>query len=242
MARAIPGVTIVTPDYRLAPEHKYPAAVQDMTDVYCHLIDPVKARAVLGFEVKKFVLFADSAGGTLHLAMARVIADLGLPVPERMLLAYPGGNINISQFTPSAAMVLTEAVLTIGQVFNFMDSYLPGRLTDYSTDRRPWFKRGREQLIARLEEMDKMTESDQFLNPILGSFDIFSNTKIVLIACEFDALLDGPIDIARRWPNKSLVDLVVLEGMAHGFIGLVSKSGRNGTRLIFDKLLQLLID
>ena len=43
MAREMPGVLVITPDYRFAPDHKYPEPLQDVVDVYLALMGIIKS-------------------------------------------------------------------------------------------------------------------------------------------------------------------------------------------------------
>jgi monoterpene epsilon-lactone hydrolase len=66
-------VTVVVPDYRLAPEHVFPAAVDDALAVYRELLDRVPASSL--------ALVGDSAGGGLVLATLLAAQRAGLPQP-----------------------------------------------------------------------------------------------------------------------------------------------------------------
>jgi acetyl esterase/lipase len=61
-------------DYRLAPEHPFPAAVEDAIAAYRWLI-------AQGCKPGKIVIAGDSAGGGLTLALLLAIRDAGLPMP-----------------------------------------------------------------------------------------------------------------------------------------------------------------
>jgi monoterpene epsilon-lactone hydrolase len=76
------GVPVVTPRYRLAPEHPFPAAVDDALAAY---------RALLagGLVAKSIVVGGDSAGGGLALAMLVAARDAGLPLPAAVLAISP---------------------------------------------------------------------------------------------------------------------------------------------------------
>jgi acetyl esterase/lipase len=61
-------------DYRLAPEHPFPAAVDDATAAYKWLLAE-------GYEPRKIVIAGDSAGGGLTLAALVALRDSGVPMP-----------------------------------------------------------------------------------------------------------------------------------------------------------------
>lgn len=76
------GADVVVPDYRLAPEHPYPAALDDALSTYRWLLSR-------GYDPGRISLAGDSAGGGLALALALRLRELGLPQPARLLLLSP---------------------------------------------------------------------------------------------------------------------------------------------------------
>ena len=75
-------------DYRLAPEHPFPAAVDDAHAAYLALHHQDPARSV--------VLAGDSAGGGLALALALRLRDTGHPAPGAMALLSPWTDLTLS--------------------------------------------------------------------------------------------------------------------------------------------------
>lgn len=71
------GVTVVSADYRLAPDHPYPAAVEDCHALLTHL---AAHGANLGVDGSRIVLWGDSAGGNLAAASCLVARDRGGPM------------------------------------------------------------------------------------------------------------------------------------------------------------------
>jgi epsilon-lactone hydrolase len=69
-------------DYRLAPEHLFPAAVEDATAAYKWLL-------AQGYKPGKIVISGDSAGGGLTLAALIAIRDAGLPMPAAAVPISP---------------------------------------------------------------------------------------------------------------------------------------------------------
>jgi len=78
-------------DYRLAPEHPFPAAVEDAQAAYLALHDQDPTRAI--------VLAGDSAGGGLALALALRLRDAGHAAPGAMALLSPWTDLTLSLST-----------------------------------------------------------------------------------------------------------------------------------------------
>lgn len=83
---------VVAIDYRLAPEHKFPAAYDDalVAAQYCLL----HAQA-LGCDPKRVVIGGDSAGGNLTAAVMVTLRDIGGPLPAAQVLIYPATDFRM---------------------------------------------------------------------------------------------------------------------------------------------------
>jgi acetyl esterase len=84
-ANLIPAV-VVSVDYRLAPEHRWPAAAEDVLAVAQWAARNVDA---LGGDASRVVVGGDSAGGNLAAAAALMARDRGAPALAAQLLLYP---------------------------------------------------------------------------------------------------------------------------------------------------------
>ncbi len=80
------GCAVVSLDYRLAPEHRFPVAVHDAWDALQWL---AVHGASLGLDPARIAVGGDSAGGTLATVCAILARDAGLPL-RLQLLVYPG--------------------------------------------------------------------------------------------------------------------------------------------------------
>ena len=76
------GFRVYAPDYRMAPEHSFPAAIQDAVAVYKALLGD-------GIPAGKIVVGGDSAGGGLALAMMLSLRVAGVPLPAAAVLFSP---------------------------------------------------------------------------------------------------------------------------------------------------------
>ena len=77
---ALRGLRVFAPEYRMAPEHLFPAAVEDAVAVYWALLDQGISNIVVG---------GDSAGGGLALAMMLALRDAGVALPAAAALFSP---------------------------------------------------------------------------------------------------------------------------------------------------------
>ncbi|CAM3550964.1 Lipase [Bordetella sputigena] len=77
---------VLAVDYRLAPEHRFPAAVEDAWDAYRWALDNAGA---LGCDASRVAVCGDSAGATLATGLAIASRDAGLPRPAVQVLLYP---------------------------------------------------------------------------------------------------------------------------------------------------------
>jgi acetyl esterase len=73
-------------DYRLAPEHPYPAAIEDVDRAYEWLLQIKDAR---GWTEQPLAVAGDSAGGNLATVLCRRLRDRGERMPDAQLLIYP---------------------------------------------------------------------------------------------------------------------------------------------------------
>jgi acetyl esterase len=86
------GVSVVAVDYRLAPEHKFPAAVEDCLAAY----QWVRGRGRdIGADPERGAVAGDSAGGNLAAVVSQSAAAAGVPVPTCQVLIYPALDFSL---------------------------------------------------------------------------------------------------------------------------------------------------
>ncbi|MBO9676706.1 MAG: alpha/beta hydrolase [Acidovorax sp.] len=115
------GCMVVSLDYRLAPEHKFPTAHDDAWDALQWL---AQNAARLGSDPARLAVGGDSAGGTLAAASAILARDAGLPL-SLQLLFYPGCAAH--QDTPSHATYAHGLVLEEPAISWFFANYVTTR-------------------------------------------------------------------------------------------------------------------
>jgi acetyl esterase len=84
------GCAVVSVDYRMGPEHRFPAAVEDCVQAFgwvlSHAVD-------LNLDPRRIAVGGDSAGGNLAAALCLVQREAGQPLPGFQLLIYPATDM-----------------------------------------------------------------------------------------------------------------------------------------------------
>jgi acetyl esterase len=94
-------VTVIAVDYRLAPEHRFPAAFDDSAAAVEHILSEA---ARFGIDANRTVIAGDSAGGNLAAAVCLKRRDDGLALPSGQVLIYPslGGDMTRGSYISRA--------------------------------------------------------------------------------------------------------------------------------------------
>ena len=112
------GMSAVTVDYRLAPEHPYPAALSDVVAAYQALLEREGPHA-------RIVLSGESAGGTLALELLIAARQRGLVMPAAAVLFSPMTDLTVSgdSFTTKADV---DPNITAAAIQRRVNDYLTG--------------------------------------------------------------------------------------------------------------------
>ncbi len=115
---AATGMRVLLIDYRLAPEHRFPAGSDDCLGVYRWLIEQ-------GYHERPLVVAGDSAGGNLTLVTLQRARDAGLPMPCCAVPISPSTDMTMSgpsgQYNAEADPMFSLAAADI-----FPGLYCPG--------------------------------------------------------------------------------------------------------------------
>jgi monoterpene epsilon-lactone hydrolase len=114
----------VLPEYRLAPEHPFPAAVEDVLRAYLWMIDG-------GTPPGQVTVAGDSAGAGLALSLLISLQQEKLPLPGGSVLMCPGIDLTF-ELLDEAPRVTDEPqpALSLEQLRSFADSYIGGHPVD----------------------------------------------------------------------------------------------------------------
>ncbi|OYQ17604.1 lipase [Pseudomonas mandelii] len=111
------GVLVIAVDYRLAPEHPFPAAFNDCLSVWRAL-----RTGPFRLDPERTLVAGDSAGGNLAAALCLALRDAGEPLPAAQVLIYPGLGGN--QPLPSRSECIDAPLLASSDVDCYHALYL----------------------------------------------------------------------------------------------------------------------
>jgi acetyl esterase/lipase len=114
------GAKLLSVDYRLAPEHPFPAAAEDALAAFEWAVAQAER---LGADPGRIAVGGDSAGGNLAAAVCLMARDAGAPSPAMQLLIYP--VTETAGTAPSRKTFGEGFLLTRGDMDWFEERYLP---------------------------------------------------------------------------------------------------------------------
>lgn len=116
------GCLVASVDYRLAPEHRFPAGLEDC---YAVTREIFLNSGLMEREAADIVLIGDSAGGNLAAAVSLMARDRGEFLPERQILIYPAVGNDYSETSPYPSVQEngTGYLLTAKRVQDYLALY-----------------------------------------------------------------------------------------------------------------------
>ena len=117
------SMDVLSFDYRLAPEHPYPAATQDAMQVWNYLM-------LLGYGARDVILAGDSAGGNLALSLCLQLKNQGRLMPRGLVLMSPWTDLT-SSGKSHVSKAEIDPVLNASYLEQMIENYAAGQeLTD----------------------------------------------------------------------------------------------------------------
>jgi acetyl esterase/lipase len=120
---------VVSIDYRLAPENKFPTGLED-----CYAVARAvfTNRFILNTDPEDITLIGDSAGGNLTAALSLMARDRGEFIPKRQILIYPAVYNDYSENSPfdSVRENGTDYLLTAGKMRDYIAPLLEEDLSN----------------------------------------------------------------------------------------------------------------
>jgi acetyl esterase/lipase len=203
------GITVVDVDYRLAPEHPFPAGLDDSYAALCWVADHSDD---LGIDPSRVAVGGHSAGGGLAAAVALAARDRGAPQVAFQLLLYP---------------VLDDR-LTTWSVREMVDTPMWDAPSTVHMWRHYLGDRAGTDGVSPYAAPARAADLEGGLRGLPPAY---------VLACGLDPLRDEDIDYAQRLMAAGVsVELHVVPGAFHGFDGFPATLSRRTTGEILDVL------
>ena len=128
------GHLVAAVEYRLAPEHKFPAGLEDCYAAAKRLFTDYRE---LRLDPERITLIGDSAGGNLAAAVSLLARDRGDFFPKRQILMYPATYNDYSEASPFPSVKEngSDYLLTAGKMQDYIHLYA-GKEADFQN---PYF-------------------------------------------------------------------------------------------------------
>ena len=211
------GIPVILPDYRKAPEDKYPAALQDVLDLYVFLTSgDEEVEKMIGFQPEKVYMAGDSAGANLVIAATFVLNHLrkmgeSVRMPAAIMTQYPTVCATFVA-VPSFSFVLLDSVLARGTLCLVGSMYAE---IEPAITNEAWHMESEEKTMNIIGKFACKLK-DPLINLLaFRDWDDLKDIPLSITACEMDPTLDGSIMLAKAWKGEVALDIV--PGMAHGY-------------------------
>lgn len=123
------GYPNFTIDYKLAPDHKFPAAISDWWQVYLWLIK--YSETYLNLRFNKVILSGHSAGANLALGVMSLWIQKNVRKPDGLMLIYPPMTWTLDSFSPSILMSLEDMQLNASLLHQIQALYIPESFSNH---------------------------------------------------------------------------------------------------------------
>ena len=186
------GRTVVSVDYRLAPEYRFPAGLEDC---YAVAREAYLRPWLLNTKADEITMIGDSAGGNLAAAVSLLAKARGEFMPARQILLYPATNNDHHPETSKFNSIRengTDYLLTSKRICDYMDLY----------------------------ESCEEDRDNPYFAPILAK-DLEGQPDSLIVTCEYDPLRDEGEAYGRRLKEAGNdCRIFRMPDALHGFMSL----------------------
>lgn len=190
------GCVVVSVDYRLAPEYKFPIPLDDC---YAALRWTVDHADSLGIDPKRIAVGGDSAGGNLAAAVSLMARDREEMLPAAQILIYPVTDYRFQ--TPSYIEHAEGTNLTLEKMQWFWDQYLDGALSGespYASVLRAADFSGLPPTLVQTAGYDPLRDEGERYAVRLREAGV---TPVTMT--RYDGMIHGFIKNFRNWPDAT---------------------------------------
>ena len=204
---------VVSVDYRLAPEHPFPAAVDDAWAALCWLAEHA---VELGAASGRLAVAGDSAGGTLAAVVSLLARDAGGPHIAFQGLVYPATAAGVDGPHPSREQHAQGPTLTLRTMQYFMAHYFgpEGRTSDFRG--APILAKDFSRLPPALVQV---ATHDPLRDEVLAYAKHLLEAGTQATVVEYHGLAHGFISMGGALPAARLAQLQLAAALRHALQG-----------------------
>lgn len=194
------GIRVLCAAYRTAPEHIYPAALQDALDAYGYLISN-------GYAPSQILLCGESAGGGLCYSLCLRLREKGWTLPAGVVAISPWTDLTSSGASYEENRK-KDPSMTRERLKYFSDCYVYGAV---STEKNLY------PITNSDPQEDARIKSDPFVSPLFAELDRMPPSLIFVGGDEI--MLSDSVSMHERLIAAGCKsELCVAEGMWHGYV------------------------
>lgn len=203
------GMKVASVEYRLAPENPYPAALDDVYNAYCMMLDR-------GVDHEKIIITGESAGGGLAYALCLKLRDEGKPLPAGIIAISPWCDLTLSGESYHRNKEADPSI-TYDRLAFFSDCYIGA----YSKEDIQKIKK-----IAAKPKGDIEKKRDPYVSPIFANLE--GMPPSLIFAGEDELLYSDAQDMRDKlFASGCDVTLVSKPDMWHAYVLYNLKSNRD---------------
>jgi acetyl esterase len=199
---------VLSVDYRLAPEHRFPVAFEDAWDALTWVAAHGQEK---GLDITRIAVGGDSAGGTLAAACALQARDMGIAL-KLQLLFYPGCSAH--QDTASHETFSHGFMLEAAHIDYFFEQYIPNK-----QDREDW--RFAPLMADEVEGVAPawlgLAECDPLFDEGLQYTDKLRAAGVAVDLDIYRGVTHGFINMGRAIPEAAQAHMAAARAMKHAF-------------------------
>ena len=191
IGKVIDNAAVVVFDYRIVPDHRYPAAHDDMDTAWEFV------QTELGYNPRGIVLMGDSSGGNLILSLLLKLRDGNRPMPAAAAVMSPWTDLSAS-----------------GESYkkNYNNDIIFGRRKS-ALDEEKIEKLRKCGVFSYAEGTDR---NNPYLSPVLGEYH--GMPPVLMTAGSHEMLLDDTLTVAEKIKAAGgEVRVIIGEGMFHSY-------------------------
>lgn len=187
LSQAAEGAAVAFLDYRVAPDHLYPSALEDALKGWDKL-------AELGYTPKDTLIIGDSAGGNLTLAFMLKLRDAGRDMPRGAVCMSPWADMTVSG---------QSYIDNMGA-----DPFFGGNLEVDEANKEEFYNC---EIFSYVSKADRLSP---YVSPVYGDYHNFP--PMMLLAGSTELLLSDTLIIAEKLKKEGIrTEVIIGEKMFH---------------------------